>query len=164
MPGEKDYSVWVGDLTPDVDDLSLFKFFSARFQSVKSAKGTSLSGHTCECKERRKESLLIVLYTKHLFSTPGDDLQLCFRVVERCVSVCAAPHCLHSMVGIPLTEHLLLLNYCEGSHSFICHPSPCASPDSDCGPGYGGDELIMRVQAGLSSEETTCVSTLVTAN
>ena len=41
MPGEKDYSVWVGDLTPDVDDLSLFKFFSARFQSVKSAKGTS---------------------------------------------------------------------------------------------------------------------------
>jgi len=38
MPGEKDYSVWVGDLTPDVDDLSLFKFFSARFQSVKSAK------------------------------------------------------------------------------------------------------------------------------
>ena len=43
MPGEKDYSVWVGDLTPDVDDLSLFKFFSARFQSVKSAKGTSAS-------------------------------------------------------------------------------------------------------------------------
>ena len=41
MPGEKDHSVWVGDLTPDVDDLSLFKFFSARFQSVKSAKGTS---------------------------------------------------------------------------------------------------------------------------
>ncbi len=39
MPGEKDFSIWVGDLTPDVDDLALFKFFSARFQTVKSAKG-----------------------------------------------------------------------------------------------------------------------------
>ncbi len=39
MPGEKDYSIWVGDLTPDVDDLSFYKFFSARFQSVKAAKG-----------------------------------------------------------------------------------------------------------------------------
>jgi RNA recognition motif-containing protein len=38
MPGESDYSVWVGDLTPDVDDLQLYTFFSARFQSVKSAK------------------------------------------------------------------------------------------------------------------------------
>ncbi len=39
MPGEKDYSIWVGDLTPDVDDLALYKFFSTRFQTVKSAKG-----------------------------------------------------------------------------------------------------------------------------
>lgn len=38
MPGEKDSSIWVGDLTPDVDDLQLFKFFSNRFQSIKSAK------------------------------------------------------------------------------------------------------------------------------
>nr|ACO12537.1 tRNA selenocysteine-associated protein 1 [Lepeophtheirus salmonis]ADD24564.1 tRNA selenocysteine 1-associated protein 1 [Lepeophtheirus salmonis] len=38
MPGEKDSSIWVGDLTPDVDDLTLFKFFSSRFQSIKSAK------------------------------------------------------------------------------------------------------------------------------
>jgi len=33
-----DYSIWVGDLTPDVDDLQLFKFFQNRFQSIKSAK------------------------------------------------------------------------------------------------------------------------------
>ncbi len=39
MPGEKDHSIWVGDLSPDVDDLQLYKFFSARFQTVKSAKG-----------------------------------------------------------------------------------------------------------------------------
>ena len=39
MPGEKDYSIWVGDLTSDVDDLQLYRFFSNRYQSIKSAKG-----------------------------------------------------------------------------------------------------------------------------
>ena len=39
MPGEKDFSIWVGDLTPDVDDLQLYRFFSNRYQSIKSAKG-----------------------------------------------------------------------------------------------------------------------------
>ncbi len=39
MPGERDHSIWVGDLTPEVDDLQFYKFFSARFQTVKSAKG-----------------------------------------------------------------------------------------------------------------------------
>lgn len=39
MPGEKDHSIWVGDLTPEVDDYEFYRFFSARFQSVKSAKG-----------------------------------------------------------------------------------------------------------------------------
>jgi len=38
LPGERDHSIWVGDLTPDIDDLQLYKFFSARFQSIKSAK------------------------------------------------------------------------------------------------------------------------------
>lgn len=38
MPGEKDFSIWVGDLTSDVDDLQLYRFFSNRYQSVKSAK------------------------------------------------------------------------------------------------------------------------------
>lgn len=41
LPGEKNYSVWVGDLSPEVDDLEFFKFFSARFQSIISAKGLS---------------------------------------------------------------------------------------------------------------------------
>jgi hypothetical protein len=45
MPGEKDFSIWVGDLTSDVDDLQLYRFFSNRYQSVKSAKGKlSLGG------------------------------------------------------------------------------------------------------------------------
>jgi len=38
LPGEKNHSVWVGDLTPEVDDLQLYRFFSARFQSIVSAK------------------------------------------------------------------------------------------------------------------------------
>jgi len=37
-PGERDYSIWVGDLSPEVDDLQMYKFFSARYQSVKSCK------------------------------------------------------------------------------------------------------------------------------
>jgi hypothetical protein len=39
LPGERDHSIWVGDLTPEVDDLQFYKFFAARFQTVKSAKG-----------------------------------------------------------------------------------------------------------------------------
>ena len=39
MPGERDHSLWVGDLTPEVDDFIFYKFFAARFQTVKSAKG-----------------------------------------------------------------------------------------------------------------------------
>jgi len=38
LPGEKNHSVWVGDLTPEIDDLQLYRFFSARFQSIVSAK------------------------------------------------------------------------------------------------------------------------------
>jgi len=37
-PGERDFSIWVGDLSPDVDDLQLYKFFSARYQSVRTCK------------------------------------------------------------------------------------------------------------------------------
>ena len=39
MPGERDCSIWVGDLTPEVDDLELYKFFAARFDTVRTAKG-----------------------------------------------------------------------------------------------------------------------------
>jgi len=39
LPGEKNHSIWVGDLSPEVDDLQLFNFFSARFQTIISAKG-----------------------------------------------------------------------------------------------------------------------------
>ena len=39
MPGERDCSIWVGDLTPDVDDLQLYKFFADRFNTVRTAKG-----------------------------------------------------------------------------------------------------------------------------
>jgi len=38
MAGERDCSIWVGDLTPDVDDLQLYKFFADRFNTVRTAK------------------------------------------------------------------------------------------------------------------------------
>lgn len=38
QPGEPDTSIWVGDLTPDVDDFALYQFFSQRYQTVKCAK------------------------------------------------------------------------------------------------------------------------------
>jgi len=37
-PGEIDTSIWVGDLTPEVDDYALYRFFTARYSSVKCAK------------------------------------------------------------------------------------------------------------------------------
>jgi len=38
LPGEKNHSIWVGDLDQDIDDLQLYKFFAARFQTIISAK------------------------------------------------------------------------------------------------------------------------------
>ena len=38
QPGETDTSIWVGDLTPEVDDFSLYQFFTQRYQTVRCAK------------------------------------------------------------------------------------------------------------------------------
>jgi hypothetical protein len=38
QPGEPDTSIWVGDLTAEVDDYSLYQFFSQRYQTVRCAK------------------------------------------------------------------------------------------------------------------------------
>jgi len=35
---EDNHSIWVGDLSPEVDDYQMYKFFSVRFPSVKSAR------------------------------------------------------------------------------------------------------------------------------
>ena len=35
---EKDYSVWVGDLSPDVDDYGLYRTFSNKYSTIKTAK------------------------------------------------------------------------------------------------------------------------------
>ena len=42
-PGEPDLSIWVGDLTPEVDDLELYKFFAERFDTVRTAKGKEVN-------------------------------------------------------------------------------------------------------------------------
>jgi len=36
--GEKEFSLWVGDLSQDVDDYGLYKCFGARYNSIKTAK------------------------------------------------------------------------------------------------------------------------------
>lgn len=36
---ERDYSLWVGDLSSDVDDYSLYRAFSLKYSSIKAAKG-----------------------------------------------------------------------------------------------------------------------------
>jgi RNA recognition motif-containing protein len=36
---DKDFSLWIGDLSPDVDDYTLYKGFASRYPSVRLAKG-----------------------------------------------------------------------------------------------------------------------------
>ncbi|XP_014278951.1 tRNA selenocysteine 1-associated protein 1 [Halyomorpha halys] len=38
MMNEREFSLWVGDLTPEVDDYTLYKTFAGRYQSIKAAK------------------------------------------------------------------------------------------------------------------------------
>lgn len=37
-PGEIDTSIWVGDLTPEVDDFALYRYFTQRYATVRCAK------------------------------------------------------------------------------------------------------------------------------
>lgn len=36
---ERDFSLWIGDVSADVDDYQLYKTFASRYMSVKAAKG-----------------------------------------------------------------------------------------------------------------------------
>ncbi|VVC94026.1 tRNA selenocysteine 1-associated protein 1 [Leptidea sinapis] len=38
MQHEREFSVWVGDLSPDVDDYSLYRIFASKYSSIKTAK------------------------------------------------------------------------------------------------------------------------------
>ncbi|XP_028028550.1 tRNA selenocysteine 1-associated protein 1 [Bombyx mandarina] len=38
MQHEREFSVWVGDLSPDVDDYSLYRVFASKYTSIKTAK------------------------------------------------------------------------------------------------------------------------------
>ena len=44
---EREFSLWVGDLSPEVDDYTLYKTFAARYQSIKAAKGKYYSYIYC---------------------------------------------------------------------------------------------------------------------
>lgn len=41
MQSEREFSVWVGDLSSDVDDYSLYRIFATKYNSIKTAKGDS---------------------------------------------------------------------------------------------------------------------------
>jgi len=38
---DKDFSVWLGELSSDVDDYQLYKTFACRYQSIRTAKGNT---------------------------------------------------------------------------------------------------------------------------
>jgi hypothetical protein len=69
LPGERNFSVWVGDLTPEIDDLQLYRFFSARFKTIVSAKGrtiTSTPTHTLNHLSPAHPYILIFIYKRIL--------------------------------------------------------------------------------------------------
>lgn len=39
---DREFSVWVGDLSPDVDDYNLYRVFSSKYNTIKTAKGKYL--------------------------------------------------------------------------------------------------------------------------
>lgn len=39
MQTEREFSVWVGDLSPEVDDYSLYRVFASKYSTIKTAKG-----------------------------------------------------------------------------------------------------------------------------
>lgn len=39
---DRDFSVWLGELSSDVDDYQLYKTFACRYQSIRTAKGNIL--------------------------------------------------------------------------------------------------------------------------
>lgn len=41
---DREFSVWVGDLSPDVDDYNLYRVFSSKYNTIKTAKGGYRSG------------------------------------------------------------------------------------------------------------------------
>ena len=52
QPGEPDTSIWVGDLSPDVDDYALYQFFAHRFQTVRCAKVRCLEKYITNVRSR----------------------------------------------------------------------------------------------------------------
>ncbi|XP_075216441.1 tRNA Selenocysteine associated protein isoform X2 [Lycorma delicatula] len=47
-PSDREYSVWVGDLSADVDDYSLYRTFASRYQSIRTAKVITDSSGFCK--------------------------------------------------------------------------------------------------------------------
>ena len=68
QPGEPDTSIWVGDLSPDVDDYALYQFFSHRFQTVRCAKVSSIP---LSCKESPLKFPDTVKFSEELIGISG---------------------------------------------------------------------------------------------
>lgn len=50
LGNDREFSVWVGDLSPEVDDYNLYKVFSNKYSSIKAAKIITGNSHYSKCK------------------------------------------------------------------------------------------------------------------
>jgi hypothetical protein len=64
LMNEREFSLWVGDLSPEVDDYTLYKTFAARYQSIKAAKGKYYLYYNYGLIKRK--FLLILIFILHL--------------------------------------------------------------------------------------------------
>lgn len=71
---DREFSVWVGDLSPDVDDYNLYRVFSSKYNTIKTAKGK----FTCLLLFCRAETayLYLCIITNILFSTINTSLKM----------------------------------------------------------------------------------------
>jgi hypothetical protein len=52
----------VGDLTPEIDDLQLYRFFSARFKTIVSAKGKPIIEYNLKTSHSLENIFLYIKY------------------------------------------------------------------------------------------------------
>lgn len=60
---DREFSVWVGDLSPDVDDYNLYRVFSSKYNTIKTAKGAVKS------ETKNEEAVRFVLFAVILDSS-----------------------------------------------------------------------------------------------
>lgn len=77
---EREFSVWVGDLSPDVDDYNLYRAFASKYNTIKTAKGKYIGtlAYYLFILHRR------VISTHASYVIPCDKNYRLYHVFERC--------------------------------------------------------------------------------